>query len=109
MNEEEQIIEISIQSVSKPQLMEPKFYRVLLHNDDYTTRDFVVWVLKTIFHKKEEEAVQIMMNAHQKGISTAGVYTKDVAETKIAKAQNTAKKHKVPLTFSMQPSNEKPS
>ena len=58
-------------------------WRVLLHNDDYTTQEFVVWVLETIFHKPQGEAFAIMMSVHRSGLGVAGVYTHDVAETKV--------------------------
>ena len=59
----------------------PPMYKVLLHNDDYTTREFVVWVLQTVFHKDESDAIAIMSHVHNNGVGVAGVYTFEVAET----------------------------
>ena len=62
-------------------LQKPPLYRVLLHNDDYTTREFVVDVLRTVFHRDEPEAVQIMLHVHQNGTGVAGVYTFEDGES----------------------------
>ncbi len=81
----------------------PRLWRVLLHNDDYTTQDFVVWVLETIFHKPHGEAFAIMMSVHQSGLGVAGVYTHDVAETKLRTTMETAEEHEFPLLVTMEP------
>ena len=81
----------------------PRMWRVLLHNDDYTTQDFVVWVLESIFHKARGEAFTIMMNVHRTGIGIAGVFTHDVAETKVKTAQQLAEQHEFPLLVTMEP------
>src|SRR5690242_7689452 len=81
---------------------EPPLYRVLLHNDDYTTMDFVVWVLQSVFNLPEEAAIQIMLNVHMKGIGVAGVYTYEVAETKVALVENLARQHEYPLKCTME-------
>jgi len=83
-------------------LKQPKMYKVLLHNDDYTTMDFVVYVLRTIFHRPEAEAVRIMLNVHRNGVGVAGVYTYEVAETKIAQVEALARQHEFPLRCSME-------
>src|SRR5437588_546121 len=70
---------------SEEKTEEPPLFRVLLHNDDYTTMDFVVQVLQTIFNMPENQAIQVMLNVHVKGIGIAGVYTYEVAEMKVAK------------------------
>ena len=75
----------------------PPLYKVLLHNDDYTTMDFVVFILRTVFHRSEEEAVRIMLHVHQRGIGVAGVYTREIAETKAGKALRLAREHDFPL------------
>jgi ATP-dependent Clp protease adaptor protein ClpS len=81
----------------------PRMWRVLLHNDDYTTQEFVVWVLETIFQKPHAEAFSIMMNVHLSGIGVAGVYTHDVAETKLKTTIETAEAHEFPLLVTMEP------
>jgi ATP-dependent Clp protease adaptor protein ClpS len=85
------------------QLDRPRMWRVLLHNDDYTTQDFVVWVLETIFHKAPGEAFEIMISVHQSGIGLAGVYTHDVAETKLKTTRQLAEQHEFPLLVTMEP------
>jgi len=78
-------------------------YKVLFHNDDYTTMEFVVLVLIKFFHKSETEATHIMLSVHHKGHGVAGVYTKDVAETKVAQVHDFAKEHGMPLRLSVEP------
>ena len=92
-------------TVSKPdqQVQRPRLWRVLLHNDDYTTQDFVVWVLETIFHKPRGEAFAIMMSVHRSGLGVAGVYTHDVAETKLKATRQLAEEHEFPLLVTMEP------
>lgn len=80
----------------------PPLYKVLLHNDDYTTMDFVVMVLEAVFHKNHVEATKIMMNVHQKGVGVAGVYPRDVAETKVVLVHDMARKNEFPLKCSME-------
>ncbi len=85
------------------QVSEPPLYKVLLHNDDYTTMEFVVMVLEVIFHKSTAEATRIMLNVHHNGIGVAGVYTREVAESKVALVHELARKHEHPLRCSMEP------
>ena len=84
-------------------LERPSLWRVLLHNDDYTTQDFVVWVLETVFHKAQAEAFEIMMSVHRSGMGVAGVYTHDVAETKLKTTRTLAEQHEFPLLVTMEP------
>jgi ATP-dependent Clp protease adaptor protein ClpS len=84
----------------------PRMWRVLLHNDDYTTQEFVVWVLETIFHKPRAEAFAIMMHVHLSGLGLAGIFTKDVAETKVAATKRLAEQHEYPLLVTMEPEPE---
>jgi len=78
-------------------LQKPKMYKVLLHNDDYTTMEFVVFVLISIFHRSETDAVQIMLHVHKNGIGVAGVYTREVADTKVAQVEGLARQNEFPL------------
>ncbi len=94
------------ESRSDPQVVPPKLWRVLLHNDDYTTQDFVVWILETVFHKGRAEAVGIMLSVHQSGRGVAGLYTHDVADTKVKAARRLAEQHEFPLLVTMEPEPE---
>ncbi len=81
---------------------EPPRFKVLLHNDDYTTMEFVVSVLENIFQKSRHEATKIMLNVHNDGVGVAGVYTREICETKIAIVHELAKKNEYPLRCSME-------
>ena len=81
----------------------PRHYKVLLHNDDYTTMDFVVWVLEEIFMQPHEDAVRIMYHVHEHGLGVAGVYIKAVAETKAARVHTIARDRGFPLRCSIEP------
>jgi ATP-dependent Clp protease adaptor protein ClpS len=84
-------------------LEKPPMYKVLLHNDNYTTREFVVAVLKEVFHRSEPDAVQIMLHVHYNGMGVAGVYTYEVAETKVKTVEKLARENEFPLRLSMEP------
>ena len=86
----------------KAEVKEPPLYKVLLHNDDYTSMEFVVLLLEKVFHKTTAEATRIMLNVHQQGIGVAGVYHKEIAETKIAIVHNLAQKNEYPLRCSIE-------
>jgi ATP-dependent Clp protease adaptor protein ClpS len=81
---------------------EPRRFKVLLHNDDYTTMDFVVHVLKRVFHKPEDEAMNIMLAVHKKGFGICGVFTAEVAETKVDTVHTMAKAAGFPLRASLE-------
>lgn len=81
----------------------PRMYRVLLHNDDYTTREFVVEVLCSIFHRSEADAVAIMLNVHHNGVGVAGTYTLEIAETKVRTVESLARRQGFPLRLSIDP------
>lgn len=83
-------------------LKRPSLFKVLLHNDDYTTREFVVQILEYVFHKDNTEAVQIMMHVHRNGIGVAGVYPYEVAETKVKTVESLARQYEYPLKCSME-------
>jgi ATP-dependent Clp protease adaptor protein ClpS len=94
------------ESRTAEQVQPPVMWRVLLHNDDYTTQEFVVWVLETVFNKPPAEAVAIMMRVHQAGLGIAGIYTRDVAETKVNATRRLAEQHEYPLLVTMEPEPE---
>jgi ATP-dependent Clp protease adaptor protein ClpS len=94
---------VVIKSRTDRKLKKPPLYRVLLHNDDYTTRDFVVEILKAVFHKPEPEAVQIMLHVHHNGLGVAGVYTYEVAEMKVRTVEALARQRQFPLMLSIEP------
>lgn len=97
---------ILTESRNEQKLERPRMWRVLLHNDDYTTQEFVVWVLETVFRKPRAEAFTIMMNVHRSGLGVAGVYTHDVAETKLKATQQMAEEQEFPLLVTMEPEPE---
>jgi len=88
--------------LEKNGVREPRKYKVLLHNDDYTTMDFVVEVLVRVFRKNEAQATAIMMAVHQQGYGVCGVYTAEVAETKVDLVHRLAKSAGFPLKCSME-------
>ena len=88
---------------TKEEVKPPPMFRVLMHNDDYTTMEFVVAVLHSVFNKSAEDAVRIMLNVHQNGLGVCGVYTEDIAATKIATVHAQAQANGYPLRCSMEP------
>lgn len=90
-------IDGSLLTEEKFKVKRPDMYRVVLLNDDYTPRDFVVWVLVRVFYKTQEQSTRIMLEAHTTGKSSIGVYTYDEATTKIAQVDKIAKQYEHPL------------
>jgi ATP-dependent Clp protease adaptor protein ClpS len=86
----------------KPQTKRPNLYRVLLLNDDYTPMEFVVHVVERFFSKSREEATRIMLHVHQHGVGECGVFTYEVAETKVTQVMDFARKHQHPLQCVME-------
>ncbi len=83
-------------------LDKPSMYKVILHNDDYTTMEFVVMILSDIFHKSIEQAEKIMWDIHQKGKGVCGVYTHEIAQTKVEQVLELAKDNEFPLLATME-------
>jgi ATP-dependent Clp protease adaptor protein ClpS len=94
--------DLGVITESEKRLKVPPLYKVLLHNDDYTTMEFVVQVLQSIFHKSHAEATQITLHVHRTGLGVAGVYTREVAETKVAQVEALARQHEFPLMCSVE-------
>jgi ATP-dependent Clp protease adaptor protein ClpS len=87
---------------TRTQTRRPNMYRVLLLNDDYTPMEFVVYVLEQFFNKSREDATRIMLHVHQHGVGVCGVFTYEVAETKVAQVVDTARRHQHPLQCTME-------
>ena len=99
-NEDNIILESDIQVDSRQEVDEPKLYKVIMHNDHYTTMDFVVEALVTVFHKSAAEATKLMLEIHNRGLSICGTYTYDIAVTKISQVHQMAKNGGFPLKCS---------
>jgi ATP-dependent Clp protease adaptor protein ClpS len=91
-----------VRSETREETKEPSMYRVLLHNDDYTTMEFVVEILMYVFNKSPESAAKIMLNVHRKGIGVCGSYAHEIAETKVDTVHNLARESGYPLRCSME-------
>ncbi len=87
---------------TKPQAKKPSMYKVLLLNDDYTPMEFVVQVLETFFNKSREDATRVMLHVHRKGVGLCGVYTYEVAETKVSQVMAAARQAQHPLQCTME-------
>lgn len=87
---------------TRPKTKKPSLYKVLLLNDDYTPMEFVVYILERVFNKPPEDAMKIMLHVHQKGVGVCGVFTFEVAETKVTQVMNFAKEHDHPLQCTME-------
>jgi len=102
MSKEKTILTEEIETSEQNAVQEPPRYKVLLHNDDYTTMDFVIMVLQTVFQKGLDEATRIMLNVHNQGVGVAGIYTREIGETKVAIVHRMAKKYQFPLKCSLE-------
>ncbi|MEL0106032.1 MAG: ATP-dependent Clp protease adapter ClpS [Rhodospirillales bacterium] len=89
--------ETGVATKSRPKTKKPAMYKVLMLNDDYTPMEFVVHVLERFFSKSHEEATQIMLHVHQRGVGICGVFTYEVAETKVTQVMDLARQHQHPL------------
>ncbi|MCI0389162.1 MAG: ATP-dependent Clp protease adapter ClpS [Acidobacteria bacterium] len=92
----------AVKPESKRKLKKPPLYKVLLHNDNFTTMDFVVLVLMEVFNHSEITAIRIMLQVHNRGVGVAGVYTHEIAETKIVKVTGLAREFEYPLLCTME-------
>ncbi len=92
----------STKEKTRNRLKEPKQYQVIMHNDDFTTMEFVVEVLMEVFHKKAAEAEQLMMDVHRKGSAVVGIYPRDIARTRIAEAVRRARQKGFPFRLTME-------
>ena len=101
--EEEGDLGVVTETRSKPKLKRPKLYKVIFHNDNYTTQEFVVSLLIEVFHKSESDAYAIMLHVHLRGAGIAGVYTYEVAEAKVDKSMKLAREAQYPLLVTMEP------
>ena len=97
MDEFEQEGMVIAQGESEIELRKPSLYRVLIHNDDYTSMEFVVFILQTVFERSESEALQIMLKVHNEGMGVAGLYTYEIAEMKVVKVTSIAQANEFPL------------
>ena len=86
----------------KPRVKKPSMYKVVMLNDDYTPMEFVVMVLERFFRKTHEEATHIMLHVHQKGVGVCGVFTYEVAETKVTQVMDLARQHQHPLQCTLE-------
>ncbi len=102
MAKEDSIIQEKVETTDRTSLQEPPLYKVLLHNDDYTTMEFVVMILQTVFQKNIDEATRIMLNVHHQGRGIAGIFTLEVGETKVALVHHMARKNQFPLKCSLE-------
>ncbi len=95
--------EVKTKTKKKTKLQKPKLFRVVLHNDDYTTMDFVVFILESIFLHPKADAVRIMLKVHNEGKGTAGIYPYEIAVTKAEKAMSLARSKEFPLLCTVEP------
>ena len=93
---------IDVITKTKPKTKKPSLYKVLLLNDDYTPMEFVVYVLERFFNKQRDEATRIMLHVHHKGVGICGVYTYEVAETKVTQVMDFSRQHQHPLQCTME-------
>ncbi|MEQ8195394.1 MAG: ATP-dependent Clp protease adapter ClpS [Rhodospirillales bacterium] len=91
---------------ARPKTKKPSMYKVLMLNDDYTPMEFVVHVLERFFSKSHEEATQIMLHVHRRGVGICGVYTYEVAETKVTQVMDLARQHQHPLQCTIEKDGE---
>ena len=91
------------ETILKPKIEQPRLYKVVLLNDDYTPREFVVVVLKAVFRMSEDQAHKVMITAHRRGVCVVAVFTRDIAETKATRATDAGRAKGFPLMFTTEP------
>ncbi|NBO63766.1 MAG: ATP-dependent Clp protease adaptor ClpS [Acidobacteria bacterium] len=91
-----------IKTRERAQIKKPPLFKVLLHNDDYTTMEFVVYLLIAIFRHSEIDAIKIMLEVHHLGVGVAGIFSYEIAETKVSQASALAREHQFPLLCTME-------
>ena len=101
-NEERPDLGVVTKTRPKEKLKQPRLYRVLLHNDDYTTMEFVVWILQNVFHHDETTATRIMLHVHKNGVGVAGIYSHEIAEVRATRVETLAREHEYPLRCSIE-------
>ena len=94
--------ETGVVTRTKPKTKKPAMYKVIMLNDDYTPMEFVILVLERFFSKSQEESTQIMLHVHQKGVGVCGVFTYEVAETKVQQVMDLARQHQHPLQCTLE-------
>ena len=102
INKTDQQNEVLIEKSTKKKLKKPSLYKVVMLNDDFTPMDFVVYLLKTFFQKNHNEASKIMLEIHNKGSGICGIFTHEIAETKILKVVNTSRNNGFPLLCTLE-------
>ncbi len=103
MSQHDQQGDVATEKKSKTRAQKPRLFKVIFHNDDYTTMEFVVRALESIFNKSPAEATQIMLVVHKRGQGVAGVYSREVAETKVYQTKEWARQEGHPLMVTMEP------
>jgi len=93
---------VGVVTKTAPKTKRPSLYKVLLLNDDYTPQEFVVWLLQAIFKKNTQSAMRVMLHVHQSGIGICGIYTYEIAETKVAQVMELSRRNQHPLQCRME-------
>lgn len=106
MSQEDNKGSVVTRTETRTRVKRPRMYRVLLHNDDFTPREFVVLVLQHVFHLSEAESTKLMVYVHTNGVGVVGIYPFSVAETKVAEVREAAEKARYPLICSMEPESD---
>jgi ATP-dependent Clp protease adaptor protein ClpS len=96
-------LDVKPDTIAKPKIEQPRLYKVILINDDYTPREFVIAVLMAVFHMSEDQAYRVMMTAHQRGACVVAAFTRDIAESKATEGTNAGRQAGHPLEFTTEP------